>query len=207
MFKKWTTTALLIIISLLLIVIAYLLYNGQKNISPSTQSSEQTSVSTSTNSSGKSDKNDNNFLSVDKVRNIFNQRYENTTITSIEFDKTLLSTFYDITGVDNDTEYSLKIHADTGKVISHDKESLDTDEANGIEKKSKAIDFVNIIPLENAVTKAKQSAKKNGSVKSWSLEKSDSITQWEIVLNTDSDDISVKINAQNGQVLEQETDD
>ncbi len=203
MLKKWTTTALLIIISLLLIVIAYLLYNGQKN----SNSSENTSVSTSTVSSKSSNQKDDNFLSTEKVRNIFTQRYENTVITSIEFDKTLLSTSYEITGVDNDTEYSLKINAETGKVISHNKEVLDTDEKSGVEKKNKAIDFDKIISLEDAISKAKSSLKEEGSVNDWSLEKDDNTTQWDIVIKTSDNNVSIKIDGNSGQIIDKEVDD
>jgi len=207
MLKKWITAALLITISLLLIIIAYLLYSGQQNDSNSAPSSSSSlAQSTSSSNSPSSSKTDGNLLSLDKIKSIFYQRYNGTSITSIEYEKTLFSKYYEITGVDDDTEYTLKINSDTGKVISHNKETLDADEANGVEKQQKAINFDEVISLKDAISKAENSAG-DSSVEGWSLDKEDGTTQWEIALKTSNGNVSIKIDAKSGQVLDQETDD
>lgn len=208
MLKKWLTAVLLVIISLLLATIAYLLYANQNHDNASRKNSTSISVSSSNNSSSRSSKDDNRLLSVNKLANIFYKRYPDTSITSIELEKNLLSSTYEINGVDDNTEYTLKIHADTGKVISHSKEQLDSDEKNGILKNSESIDFDNIISLNNAVDKAKNAANGNGgSLNGWSLEKDDQQTYWEIILKNANNHTSVKLNAQTGKVLEIENDD
>lgn len=208
MLKKWLTAVLLVIISLLLATIAYLLYANQNHDNASRKNSTSISVSSSNNSSSRSSKDDNRLLSVNKLANIFYKRYPDTSITSIELEKNLLSSTYEINGVDDNTEYTLKIHADTGKVISHSKEQLDSDEKNGILKNSESIDFDNIISLNNAVDKAINAANGNGgSLNGWSLEKDDQQTYWEIILKNANNHTSVKLNAQTGKVLEIENDD
>ena len=129
MFKKWLTTILLIIISLLLATIVYLFYFSQNNNNTSKRTDTSVSVSSSSsNSSNQSSKDKQPLLSVNKITSIFFKRYPNTAITSIELEKNLLSTDYEINGVDDNTEYTLRIHADTGKIISHNTEQLDADE-------------------------------------------------------------------------------
>lgn len=202
MLKKWLTTVLLIIITLLLVTIAYLLYSNHNNIN----TSRSTDSSFDTSSSSKSSSNDDDLLSLAKIRSIFYKRYPNTAITSIELEKNLLSTHYDITGVDDNTEYTLKIHADTGKVITHNKEQLDADEKNGTAKNNEAIAFDNIISLDSVVNKAKDAAG-DGSLNGWSLEKDDGRTYWEISLKDGNNNVAVKLDANSGQVIEKDEDD
>lgn len=207
MFKKWLTTILLIIISLLLATIVYLFYFSQNNNNTSKRTDTSVSVSSSSNnSSNQSSKDNQPLLSVNKITSIFFKRYPNTAITSIELEKNLLSTDYEINGVDDNTEYTLRIHAATGKIISHNTEQLDADERNGISKNNEAIDLDNIISLNNAVAKAKSSAG-DGSLNGWSLEKDDNRTYWEIIIKIGTNNTAVKVDAQTGEVLEIDNDD
>ncbi|MGO0154382.1 PepSY domain-containing protein [Leuconostoc mesenteroides] len=201
MLKKWLTTVLLAVITLLLIIIVYLLYSNHNN----TNTLRRTDTAFNASSSNENSSND-DLLSLAKIRSIFYKRYPNTSITSIELEKNLSSKHYDITGVDDNTAYTLKIHADTGKVIAHNTEQLDADEKNGTTKNNDAIAFDNIISLESAVNKAKDVAG-GGSLNEWSLEKDDGRTYWEVTLKDENSDVTVKLDASNGQVIEKDEDD
>lgn len=57
------------------------------------------------------------------------------------------------------------------------------------------------------VSKIAQESVGQGEAFEWSLDRELSITYWEVKVRSGNDEISVKINAQTGEVVEKEIDD
>ncbi|MBM7689774.1 lysis protein [Enterococcus ureilyticus] len=145
-------------------------------------------------------------VTVDEAIKAYEAAYPNTAVTSLDLDPSFGIYYYEIKGVDDSKEYEVKIHAETGELTKDREETLDQDEQNGVEKKNEALDLTKLKSLDEA-SKIAQDTVGEGTAIEWSLERDLSITYWEVKVQAGKKEVSVKINAQTGDVLEQELDD
>lgn len=145
-------------------------------------------------------------VTVDEAIKAYEAAYPNTAVTSLDLDPSFGIYYYEIKGVDDSKEYEVKIHAETGELTKDREETLDQDEQNGVEKKNEALDLTKLKTLDEA-SKIAQDTVGEGTAIEWSLERDLSITYWEVKVQAGKKEVSVKINAQTGDVLEQELDD
>lgn len=132
--------------------------------------------------------------------------YPEKTITSLELESSFGKYSYEIKGVDDTTEYSVEINAQTGEVKKEREESLDNDEKNGIKKQNAALDLTKLKSIEEISALAEENVG-SGEAMEWSLERELSITYWEVKVVKGTKEVSVKIDAQTDEILEKEWDD
>lgn len=145
-------------------------------------------------------------VSVEDAIKAYNEAYPNTSITSLDLDPSFGIYYYEIKGVDDSKEYEVKINAETGELKKEREETLDQDEQNGVEKKNEALELKDILSIED-VSKIAEDSVGEGTANEWSLERDLSLTYWEVKVQTGNKEMTVKINAQTGDVLEKELDD
>ncbi|WP_167364085.1 PepSY domain-containing protein [Enterococcus silesiacus] len=145
-------------------------------------------------------------VTVEEAIKAYEEAYPNTAITSLDLDTSFGSYYYEIQGVDDSKEYEVKINAATAKLTKEREETLDREEQNGVEKENKALDLKGLKSLEEASKIAQESAGQGEAVE-WSLDRELSITYWEVKVRSGNDEISIKIDAQTGEVIEKEIED
>ncbi|KRL02176.1 hypothetical protein FC81_GL000939 [Liquorilactobacillus capillatus DSM 19910] len=147
-------------------------------------------------------------VSVKEAIASYRDAYPNTDITSIELDTTLGKYYYEIEGVDNDKEYSLKVDALNKDISEKKQEQLDNDEKNGTKRNEDKLNLDNLISVKKAATVAEKEAGSGRAVE-WSLDKDMDTTYWEVKVKDGKGNqhVEVKVNAQTGKVLAKETDD
>lgn len=144
-------------------------------------------------------------ISLSEAINSYQKQYPNTDITGIDINNKFGTYYYEITGVDNNTEYEVDVNVTTGEFRLDREEALDHDEKNGVERKQEKLDLDNLLSLSEINSIALKEA--DGIITEWSLEKELSTTYWEISIRNEHQEISVLIDAQSGNVLETEVDD
>ena len=118
---------------------------------------------------------------------------EGIEVSGVELDEDDGKYAYDIQGFKENTEYELKIDAESGDIL--DKEEVDDD--NDDSDDDIAIDFINIISPQEAMTKALENNK--GYVKSYELDHND---DGKLVYEIDIEDgDDVELDAQTGDIL------
>ncbi|GCF94619.1 lipoprotein [Enterococcus florum] len=132
--------------------------------------------------------------------------YPDTSVTSLELEPSLGTYYYEVKGMDDDTEYDVKINAETGDLKKEREEALDDDEKNGVERQEEELSIDGILSIEEAANAAVKAVGK-GEAKEWSLEKEMSTTYWEVKVLDGRSETSVKLDAKTGDVLETELDD
>ncbi|MGX7202445.1 lysis protein [Enterococcus plantarum] len=178
--------------------------NQQSKVS--TEVSQSTTQNSSSTSNSATKKQIQINVSVEDAIKAYNEAYPNTSITSLELDPSFGVYYYEIKGVDDFKEYEVKINAETGDLKKDREETLDEDEQNGVEKTNESLDLKNIKSLED-VSKIAQDSVGEGTAIEWSLERDLSVTYWEVKVQTGNKEMTVKINAQTGDVLEKKLDD
>lgn len=171
----------------------------------SSQSASSSSSSTSSQSTATADVTKVK-VSVATAIKKYQQAFPNSDITGISLEKQLGTYQYEVEGVGDSKEYSLKLDAKTAAVTSKKSEALDADEANGVERKADALNLDNLISVNEAVQKA-QSQAKNQPATEISLDREASQTYWDVQFESQGQETSVKVNAQSGKVLATERDD
>lgn len=132
----------------------------------------------------------------------FEEIYPNAAITSIDLEDSLGSYSYKIQGIEGTKEFDIRVDADSGEVTKEREETVDRDDQG----EDKALDLKDLISLEEA-TEIAEGTVKDGEAIEWSLENELATTYWEITIKTGLlSENTVKINAQTGDVLEQEQD-
>ncbi|GGC90853.1 PepSY domain-containing protein [Enterococcus wangshanyuanii] len=132
----------------------------------------------------------------------FEEIYPNAAITSIDLEDSLESYSYKIQGIEGTKEFDIRVDADSGEVTKEREETVDRDDQG----EDKALDLKDLISLEEA-TEIAEGTVKDGEAIEWSLENELATTYWEITIKTGLlSENTVKINAQTGDVLEQEQD-
>lgn len=179
---------------------------ANKESKMSTKVSQSTTQDVSDTSNSTTKKTSQRKVSVEDAIKAYNEAYPNTSITSLDLDPSFGIYYYEIKGVDDSKEYEVKINAETGELKKEREETLDQDEQNGVEKKNEALELKDILSIED-VSKIAEDSVGEGTANEWSLERDLSLTYWEVKVQTGNKEMTVKINAQTGDVLEKELDD
>lgn len=145
-------------------------------------------------------------LSADEAIKAYQKEYPNTAITSLDLGESFGTYFYEITGVDDTKEYSVKINAETSELSKEREEMLDNDEQNGVKKANEALDLSDILTIEAAAKIAVESVK-SGEAIEWSLDRELTTTYWEVNVKNGQIETSVKLEAKTGEILATEVDD
>lgn len=173
----------------------------------STNKSEDSSTSAgSTDSSSSQTANPDIQVSVDRAIELFQNKYPDAAITSLELDSDWGSYFYKLEGVDDQNEYSVKINAMDEKLEAENPEQLDRDEQNGQKKSEDGLDVSNLISIEEAGKIAVEKVGA-GTATNWDLDKELGTTYWDVKVKNGNQTTNVKINSQTGEVLSSEIDD
>lgn len=180
----------------------------QKN--SSTASSQAKSSTDSSSSSvpattGSTNNSEDFAISLSDAIGVYKEQYPDTDITGIDISDKFGTYYYEITGVDDHTEYEVDINVTNGEFRPDREEALDSDERDGVKRRQEKLDLDNLLPLSEINAIALREA--DGTIEEWSLEKELSKTYWEVSLRKDSQEITVSIDAQSGNVLETEVDD
>ena len=178
--------------------------NTQTNKSTSQVESSVSSIEE--NSTSKETNISNFSISLEDAIEIYKKEVPNTDITKINIDSSFGSHYYEIEGMDDNTEYELKISVDNGEVKEKRDEKLDKDEQNGVKRNEEKLDLTNLKPLSEITETALKEAG-SGEAVDWSLEKEISITYWEVNVKNGNKEHDIKINAQSGEVLSTELND
>ncbi len=144
-------------------------------------------------------------VSVAEAIQTYQKEYPDTTITSIDLDKTLGKYSYDIQGVDETTEYEVKVQAVDGTVTKKRTEQLDTDEQNGVAVEEK-LNLENLKTMEE-ISATAEKAVTGGTAVDWELEQELGTTYWTVKVKDGRTTYEVEIDAQSGTVLSMDTDD
>ncbi|OTN89274.1 hypothetical protein A5819_001766 [Enterococcus sp. 7E2_DIV0204] len=179
---------------------------ANKESKMSTKVSQSTTQDVSGTSNSTTKKTSQRKVSVEDAIKAYNEAYPNTSITSLDLDPSFGIYYYEIKGVDDSKEYEVKINAETGELKKEREETLDQDEQNGVEKKNEALELKGILSIED-VSKIAEDSVGEGTANEWALERDLSLTYWEVKVQTGNKEMTVKINAQTGDVLEKELDD
>lgn len=179
---------------------------------PQNQSNTQTSKtqtvrdsSASSSTTGKSVKGDLR-VSVEEAIKAYQDTYPDSDITSLELDTSFGAYYYKIEGVNDTTEFEIKVDGVTKKVEKEREEQLDRDEQNGVKRREDKIDIQNLLSIEKAAEIAVQQVG-GGTATDWDLDKDLGITFWEVTVENNQQETTVKMNAQTGEILETEVDD
>lgn len=174
-----------------------------KSSSEASSSIIESSINSTNSDVNSSNQEGNIKITVAKVIELFEKEYPKTAITSIDLDSSLGEYYYDVQGVDDTTEYEMRIHATTGAMKKEREERLDADEQNGVKKKEDALDTKDILSIEKVSENAEKEVGK-GTAKEWSLDKEVGVTYWEVKVVDGHKDYEIKMNAKNGEILERE---
>lgn len=179
---------------------------------PQNQSNTQTSKtqtvrdsSASSSTTGKSVKGDLR-VSVEEAIKAYQDTYPDSDITSLELDTSFGAYYYKIEGVNDTTEFEIKVDGVTKKVEKEREEQLDRDEQNGVKRREDKINIQNLLSIEKAAEIAVQQVG-GGTATDWDLDKDLGITFWEVTVENNQQETTVKMNAQTGEILETEVDD
>ncbi|MHC5227318.1 PepSY domain-containing protein [Enterococcus sp. LJL99] len=171
-----------------------------------TESTSQVKQEITTSSESSSvNQNDSIAISLDQALATYDEQYPNTTIVSLELEKSFGNYYYKIEGVDNSKEYEISINATDGTLKKEREEALDLDEQNGAKKKADAIDTKNLLSIKEISQLAEKEIGK-GKATEWKLEQELGVTYWEVKVVDGLNDYEVKINAKTGEILEQSAD-
>ncbi|EJF48098.1 peptidase propeptide and YPEB domain protein [Enterococcus sp. C1] len=141
-------------------------------------------------------------LQLQEVIEIFLVVNPETSITSIELENTMDMNIFEISSVNDNTEFSTKIDGKTGEIIENESERLDRDEENGVERKNKSLDLKEILSYQEVIAIAEEAIGGEGKNFKLSLERELNITFWEIEFSHNSLSYEVKIDAKKGDLLE-----
>ncbi|MGG5341891.1 PepSY domain-containing protein [Enterococcus sp. AZ192] len=173
----------------------------------STSESSNTKTTASSNKTTNTTKNQVQVkVSLEEAVKAYQEAYPNTAITSLDLDPSFGTYYYEIKGVDDSKEYEVKINAETGELKKEREETLDREDQNGVEKANEALDLNNLKSMDD-ISKIAVDSFGEGQAIEWSLERELSTTYWEVKVQSGNQEMSVKINAQTGDVLEKELDD
>ena len=122
----------------------------------------------------------------------FHKQFKNVKIDEIQLETKGNKFVYEISGADNQKEYSADIDAKSGKVTNTKSEALE----NGEQKTN--------LDLDKAIA---EKAAKKGQGQSWTLENDNGTPVWDVEVVNGQKSTEVKVNAQNKKVISVEADD
>lgn len=137
---------------------------------------------------------------------VFQEKFPDTSITSISFDTSFGKWYYDIEGINDTTEFELRIDPATGETSREEQQTLDKDEQNAAYRESEALDLEGVISIEEA-SQIALDAVGSGEVTDLDLERELSVTYWKVTIEDRRKEYEVSIDARTKEVLTTERDD
>lgn len=136
----------------------------------------------------------------------YKETYPNTDIISISLDTSFGQTVYDIEGIDDNKEYSLKINTDTKEIKKEREENLDRDEKDGVKRRENKLDLTNLKDMKEIFDIALKEAG-SGKIDDWEIKEDMGVTYWEVSIKDGmTKEIEYKVNAQTGEIIETDID-
>ena len=130
----------------------------------------------------------------------------NGTITDIELDQRARTPHYEVDVFHEGYEYDLKFDAVTGEVLEQKRERDDRDDDDFDDNNvSGAAAEADLISSDEAIKAAKAVAE--GTVEKVELDREDGIVYYEVEIENGRTDHEIYVNAEDGSILEHETDD
>ncbi|UUV99420.1 PepSY domain-containing protein [Vagococcus luciliae] len=185
--------------------------SSQNTDSGKTTKSSSSQVSASSNSVSSSTSESSASETVYKVSlsdaiETYKETYPNTDIISISLDTSFGQTVYDIEGIDDNKEYSIKINTDTKELKKEREENLDRDERNGIKRRENKLDLTNLKDMKEIFDIALKEAG-SGKIDDWEIKEDMGVTYWDVSIKDGmTKEIEYKINAQTGEIIETDAD-
>lgn len=136
----------------------------------------------------------------------YEETYPDADITKIELKDSFSSLYYIVEGVNDTTEFELRINAKTNEAKKGQEEKLDKEDQNGQKRQNDALDLSNLAPLEEIIEAAQEKVK-GGEVTELELERELSTTYWTVTVKEGFQESNVKIDAKTKEVLEVELED
>ena len=137
---------------------------------------------------------------------VFQEKFPDTSITGISFDTSFGKWYYDIEGINDTTEFELRIDPATGETSREEQQTLDKDEQNAAYRESEALDLEGVISIEEA-SQIALDAVGSGEVTDLDLERELSVTYWKVTIEDGRKEFEVSIDARTKEVLTTERDD
>ena len=137
---------------------------------------------------------------------VFQEKFPDTSITSISFDTSFGKWYYNIEGINETTEFELRIDPATGETSREEQQTLDKDEQNAAYRESEALDLEGVISIEEA-SQIALDAVGSGEVTDLDLERELSVTYWKVTIEDRRKEYEVSIDARTKEVLTTERDD
>lgn len=147
-------------------------------------------------------------ISFEDALKVYQEKYPDTDIESVKLEKDDGRWVYDFDGIDDMSEYSLKIDAETKEIIKEKVKELDADEQNGVEREKEKINLDGIMTKEEAEKIAKEEVGADaGEIEKWELDRDGELTVWEVKFKNAGTETKVKIDAHDKKVLKVDLDD
>jgi len=178
--------------------------NTETSESQQTQSSSQTEQSTSSEEAAYDQ--DAISVPVEDAIQIYQDEFSDADILEIDLEASRGNYYYKVEGVDDDTEYEMRIDAKTEDAEKQEEEKLDPEEQNGKKREQDQLDLSDLLTIEKASEIARDEVG-GGKAVEWNLDKEMKITYWEVKVEDGQTETEVTINAQTGEVLEVDEDD
>lgn len=184
--------------------------NSKEKVSNQVEQAADSSAVVQSDKTTKS-KNDNKGIKEVKVSvtdaiEVYQAKYPNTDITSIELESDFGKYRYQVEGVDDNTEYSLKVDATSKEVSKEKTEKLDRDEQNGVKRKEEKLDLAELKSLEE-ITEIAEKEAGAGTAIEWNMDSDLGVTFWEVKVKDGHHEVDVKVNAKTGEFLSKEVED
>lgn len=144
-------------------------------------------------------------VSANDAIKVYQKTYPDTSVTSLELEKSLRGPVYKVEGIDDQKEYQVNINAKNKKILQNSQEELDEDDQNESDRKADTLDLSNLISVKKAARIAEKKVK-GGKSTEFSLDKDLGTTYWDVTVKKGSQEKNIKINANNGKVLQVEND-
>lgn len=129
----------------------------------------------------------------------FNQQFKNVKVDELQLGAKGNQFIYEVSGNDNQKEYTAFINAKSGKITNAHSKPVD----NGIQKAN--LKFNKLISRKEA-NQIAEKAIKNGTGQSWTIKAKNGIPVWEVKVLHGHRSTKVKINAQSKKIINIEQD-
>ncbi|MGY3749034.1 PepSY domain-containing protein [Vagococcus acidifermentans] len=136
-----------------------------------------------------------------KAVDMYRATFPDSDITSVSYDISRVADKYEIEGVDDETEYSLSLFADTFDIKEMEQESLDDDERGGVKRSQEKLDMAKLLPVQEVINLAEAEVGKGQQVE-WEVTKDDGLTVWEVDIRLDNNSVEVTIDNDSKRLIE-----
>ncbi|MGB4922316.1 MAG: PepSY domain-containing protein [Enterococcus aquimarinus] len=196
--KTWITIGLMSLSAAVLV--------GCTTTTDNTTNRSSTTITSEGNTSLDSTENAMTTMSWQDAVGVFQEKFPETSITSISFDTSFGKWYYNIEGINETTEFELRIDPATGETSREEQQTLDKDEQNAAYRESEALDLEGVISIEEA-SQIALDAVGSGEVTDLDLERELSVTYWKVTIEDGRKEFEVSIDARTKEVLTTERDD